>query len=263
VRKVDIWVVLLVVAGGAGSASGQGDAGQSAGEPKSAVKGAEAPEATGASNPKNADWRSLIPKSGLTGWEITDFGSQGEVNRDGETLILEMGDPLTGINYTGKNFPKNNFEIELEAQRVEGNDFMCGLTFPVGSEFCSFIAGGWGGGVVGLSSIDGYDASENSTSSYHSFDNGKWYRFRVAVDDQAVRAWINDELFCEQERAGHEFTTRIEVYVSQPLGLCAFQSKVAVKNFRWRKIGDSQEEKKDEQDSSASEQKAGQDAPEK
>jgi hypothetical protein len=181
-------------------------------------------------------WKSLIPKSGLEGWEITDFGGQGEVIRKESMLVLEMGEPLTGINYKKKDFPTNNFEIELEAQRIEGNDFLCGLTFPVGKEFCSFIAGGWGGGVVGLSNVDGYDASENSTSTYHKFENGQWYKFRVAVDDEMIRGWIDDESFFQQEREHHEFSTRIEVYVCQPLGLCAFQSKVAIRNFRWRPI---------------------------
>ncbi len=184
---------------------------------------------------KKLGWIALLPEKGLDGWEVSDFGGQAEVVRKEETLVLEKGDPLTGINFK-REFPKENFEIELEAQRVEGNDFLCGLTFPVGAEFCSFIAGGWGGGVVGLSSVDGYDAAENSTSSYRDFDNGKWYKFRVRVDDQAIKAWIDDREVVDQERDGHEFSTRIEVYVSRPLGFCAFKTKVAVRNFRYRMI---------------------------
>ncbi len=196
-----------------------------------------ADEAAGKQKPTDKGWRPLLPEKGLEGWEISDFGSEGEVRREGELLILEMGDPLTGINLKKLNdIPTSNFEIELEAKRIEGNDFLCGLTFPVGDEFCSFIAGGWGGGLVGLSSIDGFDASENSTSTYLGFDNGKWYKFRVRVDDANVRAWIDDEEVLRQERDRHEFSTRIEVLVSRPLGLCVFQSKVAVRNFRWRPV---------------------------
>ncbi len=182
-----------------------------------------------------AGWRSLLPKDGLEGWQTTDFGSQGQVRRDGDLLILEMGDPLTGVNRKKlEDFPREDYEIELECKRIEGSDFLCGLTFPVADEFCSFIAGGWGGGLVGLSSINGMDASENSTSSYFDFKNGTWYKFRVRVDASTVRAWINDKELIRQERDHSEFSTRIEVYPSQPLGLCAFQSKVAVRNFRWR-----------------------------
>ena len=84
--------------------------------------------------------------------------------------------------------------------------------------------------------MDGYDASENATSFYHPFDNGKWYKFRVRVTPASIVAWINDKEVVEQDREGHEFTTRIEVYVSQPLGYSAFGSKVGVRNFRWRPV---------------------------
>ena len=181
-------------------------------------------------------WKDLLPKSGLKGWEITDFGSEGKVTNKAGLLTLEMGDPLNGINYLGKDFPKDNYEIVLKASRKDGNDFLCGLTFPVGKEFCSFIAGGWGGGIVGLSSVDGFDASENSTSTYLEFENDKWYEFKVRVDEEFVTAWVDDEKIFYQDREGHEFSTRIEVYASHPLGICAFQSTVEIKDFKWRSL---------------------------
>lgn len=186
---------------------------------------------------KDAGWKSVLPEKGLEGWEITDFGSQGKVRREKDLLILEMGDPLTGLNLKKLgDFPKENFEIELECKRVEGNDFLCGLTFPVADEFCSFIAGGWGGGLVGLSSVNGFDASENSTASHAVLDNNKWYNFKVSVTQEFVIAWIDDKEVIRQERENNEFSTRIEVFASQPLGLCVFQSTVEVRNFRWRPI---------------------------
>jgi hypothetical protein len=180
-------------------------------------------------------WKSLIEEKSLEGWESTNFGGEGEVTVAGHEVTMESGDPLTGINYK-REFPKTNYEIELEAQRVDGSDFLCGLTFPVGKDHCSFIAGGWGGGVVGLSSIDGFDASENATTQFFQFKNGQWYKFRVRVDDKVIRAWIDDKMLVEQEREGHNFTLRGEVLASRPLGYCAFQSKVKIRNFRWRPV---------------------------
>ena len=203
--------------------------------PKSAVEtGKEGTEKAKQEAAKK--WTPLLAKEGLDGWEVTDFGNQGEVKRAGELLVLEMGDPLTGITSKLKDFPTTDFEIEFEAQRTEGNDFLCGLTFPVGDGFCTFVAGGWGGGIVGLSSVDGMDASENGTTTYHAFDNNKWYKFRARVEPDYVRCWINDKQTFYQEREGCEFSTRIEVYACQPLGLCAFQSRVEIKNLRWRKL---------------------------
>ncbi len=181
-------------------------------------------------------WIALLPEKGLEGWTITDFYGHGEVKREGELLVLEPGKPLTGITSKKKDFPTTNFEIEFEAQRTQGNDFLCGLTFPVGKGFASFIGGGWGGGLVGLSSVDGSDASENSTSSHFDFKNDQWYKFRILVDDEFVRGFVDKKEAFAVEREGHEFSTRIEVYASQPLGLCVFASRVEVKNFRWRPI---------------------------
>lgn len=188
------------------------------------------------SKTKPSKWLPLLGKKGLDGWEVSDFGGDGKAERHGDSVVLEMGDPLNGITTTRKDFPTENYEIYLEAKRIEGNDFLCGLTFPVGKEFCTLIAGGWGGTLVGLSSIDGSDASENSTTAYHEFENGKWYKFRLRVDDENITAWIDGEKFFVHERDGHEFSTRIEVYASEPLGYCAFMSKVELRKFRWRPL---------------------------
>lgn len=179
-------------------------------------------------------WLPLTKPASLDGWEATNFGGEGEVKMEDEMIQMAMGDPLTGINWKGKDFPKTNFEIKLEARRLQGNDFLCGLTFPVGKDHASLIAGGWGGGVVGLSSVDGNDASENSTSTYRDFENNKWYSFRVRVDEEHVTAWIDDERVFQQERKGHDFSVRAEVLASRPLGYCTFQSKVQVRNFQYR-----------------------------
>ena len=186
-------------------------------------------------------WRNLLPQKSIddwkkSDWEVTDFGVETQVTWNGKQLVLEMGDPLNGINYRKKDFPKQDFEIYLEAKRVEGSDFLCGLTFPVGKQFCSFVAGGWGGGVVGLSNVDGFDASENETSSYFDFKNGEWYKFRVRVDRQEIRTWINEKQFFIIAREGREFDTRIEMFASQPLGLSAYLSKVIVREFKWRPV---------------------------
>jgi hypothetical protein len=184
-------------------------------------------------------WVDLLPPEGLDGWEVTDFYGHGEAKREGTLLVLEEGKPLTGITYKKEQaFPTSNYEIELRARRTRGNDFLCGLTFPVGKDFCSFIAGGWGGGLVGLSSIDGADASENSTTTYHDFKNDHWYHFKISVDDEFIRCQIDGQEVILQERENHQFSTRIEVYASQPLGLCVYRSRVEVQDFRWRPLND-------------------------
>ena len=131
---------------------------------------------------------------------------------------------------------RENYELELEARRTDGFDFFCGLTFPVGKDNVSFILGGWGGGVVGISSIDGRDASDNQTTSFRNFDNDKWYRVRVRVEPNEIRCWIDDKAAAEHVRKGHEFDIRYEMDQCVPLGVAAFQCKSEYRNIRWRKL---------------------------
>ena len=182
------------------------------------------------------DWHDLFDGRSLKGWKVTNFGGEGEVSVEDKTLILEFGSPLTGVTHTQK-FPTSNYEIRLEAKRVDGTDFFCALTFPVGKSHCSFIVGGWGGGVIGLSSIDGRDASENATTDYMAFTAKKWYSIRLCVTDDRIRAWINKKQVIEHTISGHKLDTRPEVELSKPLGLACFDTRAAFRNIQFRRLG--------------------------
>lgn len=183
----------------------------------------------------NAGWRPLFDGESLTGWKVTPFGGEGEVYVEDGRLVLDFGSSMTGITYQ-KPFPKSNYEIRYEAMRMEGNDFFCGITFPVGESFCSLIAGGWGGTVVGLSSIDGRDASENSTGQFKNFENGRWYKFRVRVTDQHIQAWIDEEQVIDEEIAGKKFSTRVEVDLNKPLGFATWETRGALRKIEYRML---------------------------
>lgn len=177
---------------------------------------------------------SLFDGKTLSGWKKTQFGGEGDtVARDGQ-LVLETGIDLTGVTSTRKDLPRENYEIELDAMRVNGSDFFCGLTFPVGPDYCSLIVGGWGGGVVGISSLDDQDASENETTLYRELKNKKWYHIRIRVTSTRIEAWLEDEQVADVERAGRKISTRSEVDLSQPLGLASWQSTAALKNIQLR-----------------------------
>lgn len=178
-------------------------------------------------------WASLFDGQSLDGWQATAFGGEGEVSVDDGAIRMERGSELSGITWQGE-FPHENYEITLEARRVEGHDFFCGLTFPVGEEPCSFIVGGWGGGVVGLSSIDGADAAHNDTTEWKEFETGRWYRITVQVSDEAIRCSIDDEQLVDQPRQGHEFSIRPEVFLSKPLGISCYGTVAAVRDLRYR-----------------------------
>jgi len=188
-----------------------------------------------AADPPAEDWRALFDGRSLAGWKVTNFGGEGEVHVVDGAMLFEFGNSLTGVTYTGK-MPRTNYEISLQAKRVDGIDFFCGLTFPVGESYCSFIVGGWAGAVVGLSSIDGKDASENETTRYMNFETGRWYSIRVRVTPDRIDAWIDDRQVVGQDIRGRRITTRNEVTLSQPLGISAWETRAALRDIRIREL---------------------------
>lgn len=190
---------------------------------------------TAAADVQPTSWTSLFDGKGLGDWKSSNFGGEGIVSVGDKRILLDFGDSLTGIAYT-KAFPKLDYELRLEALRVDGIDFFCGLTFPVAESHCSLIVGGWAGAVVGLSSIDGRDASENATTQYRKFDTGKWYRIRVRVTADRIRCWIDDERVIDQDIRGRRIGTRPEVAQSKPLGIAAWQTKAAFRGIEFRRL---------------------------
>ncbi len=183
-----------------------------------------------------AGWRRLFDGRSLDGWKPTPFGGEGEVTVAGGGIAIARGSEMSGITSTN-DFPRQDYEIALEARRVDGFDFFCGLTFPVGEDACSFIVGGWGGAVVGLSSIDGADASSNDTTSIRSFKNGRWYAVRVRVTPARIECFIDDERVVDQPLAGRTVSIRDEVVPSKPLGIATYATAAEVRGIRWRPLG--------------------------
>ncbi len=185
--------------------------------------------------PARDGWRPLFNGHTLDGWEITNFGPQGPVNVRDSSIILNFGDGATGITWN-RDFPVMDYELSLEAMRIDGNDFFCGLTFPVRDEHCTFITGGWGGALVGISSIDGEDASENFTSTRIAFQNHRWYNIRVSVDQESIRCFIDDEEVVTVPVNQHSFSVRSEVGLSRPLGIASWVTTAALRNIKFREL---------------------------
>jgi hypothetical protein len=163
-------------------------------------------------------------------WEITNFGPQGPVYVSGDEIILGMGEGCTGITWTGE-LPLMDYRVNLEAKRVAGNDFFCALTFPVEDDPCTLIVGGWSGTVVGLSSIDGKDASENETTTYREFERNRWYDICLVVTKDSIRAFIDDEVAVDLATVGKHLSVRPEVRLSRPFGIASWYTTAAIRNI--------------------------------
>jgi hypothetical protein len=174
----------------------------------------------------------------LGAWQVTRFGGEGEtiVNEEG-FLEFGFGAIMTGVHWGGQVPALSNYEISLEAMKLDGNDFFCALTFPVANSHATFVIGGWGGGVVGLSSVDDLDASENETMNIEGFEKNKWYAVRVRVTDAKIEAWIDDDQKVDLELAGRKISLRPgDIELSVPIGIASFQTRSQFRNIVWRDL---------------------------
>jgi hypothetical protein len=171
----------------------------------------------------------------LQGWKETPFGGRGKVEVQEGALVLGQG-TITGINWAGA-FPKSNYEVRLEAMKVSGPDFFAGITFPVRGSYLTWINGGWGGTVVGLSNIDDLDASENETSRRKTFSPGKWYKLRLRVVDEGVQAWIDDELIVDIYLVDRKLDLRPgPIELSKPFGIAAYGTTAKFRGIEYREL---------------------------
>jgi len=210
----------------------RGAAGPAVEEAAPAKEEDEAPRAVDFPLRHNLDKDGTVQGAGLKkakGWVESDFWGQAGVRVEGDTVFLEQGNDMTGIRWTGP-LARMNYEITLEAKRVEGSDFFCGLTFPYGEDPCSLILGGWGGTVVGLSNLDWQDAYNNETARFMQFEQYRWYRIRLRVTPKKIQAWIDDESMVDVETADRDIDIRFECEPSRPLGIATWRTTGAIRD---------------------------------
>jgi hypothetical protein len=184
--------------------------------------------------PQTGEWQSMFEGKTLQGWRETAFTLHGKARVENGTIVLSAGAPMTGVTWGG-DFPKSNYEVRFEAARIAGNDFFASLTFPVGDSFCTWVTGGWGGDIVGLSSLDGWDASDNETRTYFDFEKGRWYSFRLQVTTGRIVGWIDGQQIVNVEIAGRRVGLRHgEIQLSAPFGFASYGTTGALRKIEYR-----------------------------
>lgn len=180
------------------------------------------------------DEAELLNGRDLTGWKVlTDgyFDLAGKVYAKDGAMVLGAGNTMTGVQWTGKAL-RDNFRITLDAKRVEGEDFFCGLTFPVAKGHVTLILGGWGGRVVGLSNVDYMSASENNTTRIIEFERNKWYAVEARVGGGHIQIRLDGKLIIDQETEGRHFDVWPQQEDTRPLGITTYATKGAIRDIR-------------------------------
>jgi hypothetical protein len=199
------------------------------------VHAAETPSSGSKPDARGGTNEVLFDGKSLKGWAITDFAGHGEVRVEDGALVLLQG-YLTGVQWTNA-VPAGNYELSLEARRVSGDDFFCGLTFPIGGTNVTLIVGGWGGSVVGISSLDGYDASENETTRFMTLLKGKWYSIKVRVTPGKLEAWLDEEKVVDVKTEGRKLGLRSgPIEESVPLGIATYETTSHIRNIVLKRL---------------------------
>ncbi len=189
-------------------------------------------------------WKTLFDGKSLAGWKSAGYIGGGKVEFKDGAIVMEKGAYMTGAVYARGDFPKIDYEVVVESKKLAGNDFFCTTTFPVGDAFCSLVVGGWGGQVVGLSSLNHMDASENDTSTTQEFKKDQWYKVRIRVVKDRIQAWIDDKQLIDADTMDRKISIRIECDNCKPFGLCTYDTTGAVRDVRVRLLTEAEKKKK-------------------
>ena len=184
----------------------------------------------------------MISGNTLGQWKQTDFAGHEEVMVENGVMKIGMGIELNGVNWTGP-LPNGEYEIRLEARRVQGNDFFCGLTFPVKENHATLVLGGWGGALVGISSLDDLDASENETGDVFVFEDQKWYKIRLQVLKSRIKVWIDDKEQINVNLENRKVSMRPgEIEQSAPLGIATWITASEIRNMELEELPQQEED---------------------
>ena len=179
--------------------------------------------------------RLLFDGISMKNWEVINYEGGGEISISDSSIIINKGEIMSGLRWTG-DFPKSNYEVTLYARRVDGNDFFCGLTFPVKDSFLTLVLGGWGGMVTGLSCIDGADAANNITQTLYQYGRGWWWDIKLRVTDEKVEVWIAGEKFVDFTIGNSKLSLRSEVEPSIPFGITTYKTTGAIRDIKLRQL---------------------------
>ncbi len=176
----------------------------------------------------------------LGDWQPLETASQAKVSMKDGVLTMGNGDGVSGVHYAGKRpLPVVDYEISWEGMKLDGVDFFASATFPVRDlKTCvTFVNGGWGGGVTGISCIDDMAANENNTTAMVSYKLNQWYKFRVQITAELLAAYVDDKEVCKISIKDKKVGMRYgDIESCAPLGFATYQTKGAVRNLKFRKL---------------------------
>ena len=89
--------------------------------------------------------------------------------------------------------------------------------------------------MVGISSIDGLDASENETTMTQQFPKDRWFAIRMRVTPEKLEAWLDEKKVVDESISGKKIGLRFgEISKSVPIGLATYRTTAAYRGIKLR-----------------------------
>ena len=81
------------------------------------------------------------------------------------------------------------------------------------------------------------DASENETGSYQAFKDQEWYKIRLEIRKDSLKAWVGKKELVDVVTKGRKLGLRFgDIEKCAPLGLSTWQTTAELRGLRWRKL---------------------------
>ncbi len=182
-------------------------------------------------------WQDLFDGKTLDGWQAAgDEATRGEVRLESGQIILNPGSPKTTVAWTSE-FPARDYEVEVEAMRVEGRDAFCTIGLPLGEEQAQ-VAVGWGpigrdSFMISVNAKDGSASADAVTEKRMQLKSGQWYRINVKVDDERVVVLVDGEPVLDVPRSDDTFPKRQD---GNRFNITSYDTKAAIRKVRLRSL---------------------------
>ena len=167
--------------------------------------------------PEPGEWVSLFDGKTLDGWK-----GPKELHVEDGQLVMEIGKGARGgFAWTGE-FPKIDYELELDLVKTEGTN-VCGLILPVGESPAAL-------------GIADHDIGLGSVNKKMPFPRGKWFRLRVRVTQPKVQVWVDDALVIDLPTEGEQFGIWSGFQGLRPFGIHTRTTRIALRSIRLRSL---------------------------
>ena len=188
-------------------------------------------------------WEELFDGKTLDGWQVLTEpyppgapkpGPDVVTASDGQLLVNATGG-RAGVRCTSE-FPKSDYELEFESQRIEGERSLGSVVFPVGETAFGLVVGEFERALVGLELIDGKHGGANLTTVRVPFEDRRWYRVGLRVTRPRIAVFVDGKRVIDFATAGHDIRVSQWMAPYGPFGINTFLTRVALRNIRLRRL---------------------------